>query len=205
MFALLVLSYILHYFQEVEADKQSAAKQNALVKMNVPHDDDWVPGRVVENVRQDRPQQHNEPVSPSQDRSDERSQWPDQRRNRQFEEGPSHPKQNSQHFSGRRGDFHANRQRSDGDWSFGNENRRSGDWSNRSNDGGGRSREWGPQSTRGYRNSAPSGSGDGSKGYPTTFTSKVFKNSSMDPDRGKRPGYRLAEVCVQNFGQDFCC
>lgn len=166
---------------EVEADKQSAAKQNALVKMNVPHDDDWVPGRVVDNPRQDRPQQHNEPSSPSaQDRNGERSQWPDQRRSRHFEEGSTQPKQT---FSGRRGDYQGNRQRSDGDWSSGHDNRRS-------NDGGGRTREWG---NRGYRNSGPSGSGDGAKGYPTTFTSKVFKNSSMDPDRGKRPGYRLAE------------
>lgn len=181
---------------EVEADKQSASKQNALVKTTVPFDDDWVPGRHHDNPRQDRSHQHTDAAhSPSYDRNDGRSQRPDYRRNRseeQREDGYNFSRQsdesNPNFRQGRRNDYQANRVRPDGDRYYGNNHRRSGDWSGAGHDGTNiRSREWGPRTERGQR--VPASPGDGSKPFP----SKVYKNSSMEPDRGKRTSYRLAE------------
>ena len=197
----------LFCLQEVEEDKMSAAKQNALVSVNVTHDDDWIPGRHDESPRQDR-HQHNESSSsfnldPSQEsrhRTDHHNKIEGQRdegfgRNRYNEEPMSKFRPALQHsVSSRKNDFQGNRQKSDGDRFHGSsENRRSGDWSGRPNDGfSGRSKEWGSYNNRGPRGNHHSGGGDASHG--STFTSKVYKNSSMDPDRGKRPTYRLAEV-----------
>lgn len=185
---------------EVEADKQVAAKQNALVKMNVPHDDDWIPGR-----HDDNPRQHNDSSLPSNhERTDDRNQRTDHRRSRNDnhrddghsynhhpEENASGPRpfHNSQNFEGRRNDRQYNRQRSDEDRHQNSETRRSGDWSGRADGPGGRFRERGSYPNRGFRNNTSPG--DTSRSNPSTFTSKVFKNSSMDS--GKRQSYRLAE------------
>ncbi|KAK3909144.1 Coiled-coil domain-containing protein 9 [Frankliniella fusca] len=167
---------------EVEADKQSAAKQNALVKMNVPLDDDWVPGRHIDNPRNDR--QHSDGPLSSHERVDDQGQRYEQRRYRndgQRDDINSHSQRHFQNSSIRKSD-QSLRQRPDGDRFYGNENRRSGEYSGRNHDGSGsRSREWSQHASRGGGNHQPS------------FSSKVFKNSSMESDRSKRPGYRLAE------------
>lgn len=162
---------LICFAQEVEADKQNAAKQNALVKMSVPHDDDWIPGRH---------DTHREDNHPNDDASQHR------------------PVLSSQKFSGRRNDNQGNRQQS-GDRFFGHDNRAE-HWSGsgRPHDGAGvRSREWAPRPNRGFRSNPHPSSGDNSWNETSTFPSKVFKNSSMGPDRGKRPSYRLAEVSTK--------
>ncbi|XP_026283155.2 uncharacterized protein LOC113209720 isoform X1 [Frankliniella occidentalis] len=168
---------------EVEADKQSAAKQNALVKMNVPLDDDWVPGRHDDNPRHDR--QQNEGPSPPHERGDDNGQRYEQRRHRndgQRDERYSHNQRHFQNSNMRRSDQQGSRQRPDDDRFYGNENRRSGEYGGRSNDGSSsRSKEW---VQHGHR---------GEGGQQSSFPSKVFKNSSIESDRSKRPAYRLAE------------